>query len=163
MNMIPYLGCMLIAPFAALLLLIGLIIVVLQKPRRWRLPLIFWAFGIVFLVIGLFPLGVLAAKGFPESLPVTGDYVLFNDGAGWNFVDPSPGDVYGYDFVEAYAFNDEWMLIADRSQKIHYLNLETGLSTTVANPGSPRPQGVPENAQLKGVGSHYWHWLLLGK
>jgi len=162
MNVIPYLGCMLLAPFAALLILIGILVVTLKKPRRWRLPLVFLVTGSLFLLIGLYPVGILAARGFPESIPVNDEYVLFHDGAGWSFVHPSPGDVHEFGFVEWYAINDKWMLVADRSKKIHYVNLATAESTTLANPGSPRPEGVPGNEELRSVGSHYWNWLLLG-
>ena len=163
MNLIPYIGCLLVSPFAAMLLFIGCMILFLQKPRQWRLPGIFWAFGIFFLAIGVYPIAVLAAKNFPQTLPIGNNYQLFNDsnfGNKWGFTHPSPGDVYTIGNVDGLAINADWMLVVNTQGKFYCIDLETNDVVPMVNANAPKPEGSPTNEDLRPVGSYYWDWIL---
>lgn len=168
MQQLPYLGCFLVVPFSLLFVCAGLIALFIRKPKRWKAPIILFMIGVFFLAVGLFPVGVLVAKNFPQELPIGNNYQLFNDsnfGNNWEFVHPSPGDVYTIGDVDALAINSEWILVVGEDSRMHYLRRADGHVITIdTNHFSAElaPEGAPAVQDLKPVAAYYWSWILTG-
>ena len=162
MNQVPLLGvCFGLFAFA-LLIVIGILVLALRKPRRLGMPLCLISLGVLGLVLGVTPI-VWGASRMPSgSTPITPELGIWNPGGEWCVCTPDMSILI--DDVTALAISPKWLLVGESNGRLSLIRRSNAEIFAVSiEDGQPvLPADAPGVEELRSCEHHHWNWLLLG-